>query len=309
MLSKGIKQRLNKSIEAFLLHLSCRSSARQTIHAYRYELNRFIALSERLKNNATTVKQALKEQRLLDTVSLRYQDNPNISSFTIRRYVCAYRSWIQYLLDTKTLPPEFGRFYFTLPKLPQVLPKAIPESSLQALLSFDTKGDWIALRNQCIFELMALSGLRIGEVIGLELANLSLATLEIKVFGKGSVERIVPISESTAQKIRQYLNLSSEKIKERTHNCLFVSNSGQILHHSTIRNALSKHAQSAGIRHHITPHSLRHSCATHFVKKTKDLRFVQLLLGHRNISTTQVYVHLDHEYINKTFNEYCLKID
>lgn len=305
MLSNSIKQRLLKAIDTFLVQLSCGSYSRQTIDGYRYDLMKFIELSERLQRKDRSIKQALNEQRLIDTVYLRYQDNPDITAFTVRRYVCAWRSWVKHLIDSNTLPPDFGRFRFELPKLPKILPKALHSQDLQTLLRQEEKNDWLGIRNRCIFELMGFSGLRIGEVINLRLTDLSLATRQIKVFGKGSVERIVPISEETAHHLRKYL-LQSNKQIERKNNTLFVSQHGNILHQSTIRRALRQIAKSMGYEH-ITPHALRHSCATHFVRKTKDLRFVQLLLGHKSIATTQVYVHLDNEYISQTFDEHCLK--
>ena len=313
MLSKHIQQRLMTAVEDLLTQLTCSNYSRQTIAGYRYDLSKYICLLDRIPHHIATVKQALSEQRLMDTVSLRYTDNPNIKAHTIRRYVCAYRALIKHLIDQEMLPLNFGRFRFELPKLPQMLPKALPDSLLQFLFSQPEtakapKNKWLNLRNRCMFELMAFSGLRIGEVLCLHLTDISLSAKQVKVFGKGSVERIVPISESTAGHIGKYLALTTQQVC-RNGNYLFVGEHGKKLHHSTVRRALRQHAQRLGITQRITPHSLRHSCATHFMRESKDMRFVQLLLGHRSISTTQVYVHLDNEYLSKTFDQHCLKID
>ena len=180
----------------------------------------------------------------------------------------------------------------------------MPDPLLRSLLSYPSSNKWLDIRNLCMFELMAFSGLRIGEVIRLRLTDICLSTRQIKVFGKGSIERFVPISEKSAKHMAHYISLTDSY---RINNNLFITQTGKPIHHSTVRYALRQQAQNVGITQHITPHSLRHSCATHFAKQTKDLRFVQLLLGHRNISTTQIYVHLDHEYMAKTFDEHCIE--
>ena len=303
MLSKNIKNRLLQSIEKHLLQLSCENYSPKTIKGYRYDLHLFVSLLEQ-GNKIATFKQAVNEQCLIDTSSLRYEKNPQITPFTIRRYACAYRSWINFLIDNKTLPPEFGRFRFNLPKLPQILPKSLNMDLIHLLLEQTTKkqNTMVSYRNRCIFELMALSGLRIGEVINLRLIDLSLSQRQIKVLGKGQKQRIVPISVQTAEHIGQYLCLRNKK--QWQHDYLFMSNCGNPLHPSVVRRALKNVAKNMQLPQKVTPHMLRHSCATHFVKQTHDIRFVQILLGHTNISTTQAYAHLDTEHIGKMFDEY-----
>ncbi|MBR5675326.1 MAG: tyrosine-type recombinase/integrase [Neisseriaceae bacterium] len=303
MLSKNIKKRLLQSVEKYLLQLSCENYSQKTIESYRYDLNLFVSLLEQ-SNKIATFKQAVNEQCLIDTISLRYEKNPQITPFTIRRYACAYRSWINFLIDNKTLPPEFGRFRFNLPKLPQILPKSLPMVLIHSLLkqTIDKQNTMISFRNGCIFELMALSGLRIGEVVNLRLTDLSLSQRQIKVVGKGQKQRIVPISTQTAERIGQYLSLRNKK--QWQYDYLFLSNCGNPLHPSVVRRALRKVTKNMQLSQRITPHMLRHSCATHFVKQTHDIRFVQILLGHTDISTTQAYAHLDTEHIGKMFDKY-----
>ena len=308
MLSKNIHNRLCNFVEDFLLHLSCSNYSQRTVKIYRYNLFLFIRLLQHMDYPITTIKQALHEERLTKTVSMRYQDNPTISSRTIHAYMCAYRALIRYLVKLNTLPPEFGQFRFEMPKLEMTLPKILPESFLRTLLTLPIK-KWQDMRNRCIFELMAFSGLRIGEVVSIRITNLYLSHRQVKVQGKGNMERIVPISVETAEHIAQYIHQVHRDNKINIRNFLFISSNGTPISPTTIRKTLQQQAKAIGYQERVTPHYLRHFCATYFVRQTKNIRFVQQLLGHRNIVSTQVYVHLDNEYISKTFDEHCLKIN
>lgn len=308
MLSKNIHKRLCNLVEDFLLYLSCSNYSPKTIETYGRDLFAFIKLLQRIDLPITTTKQALHEERLMKTVAIRYQDMPTISSHTIHNYMCAYRALIRYLVKMNTLPPEFEQFRFEMPKLAIALPKILPESFLRALLTLPIK-NWQDMRNRCIFELMAFSGLRIGEVVSIRITNLHLSCRQVKVLGKGNMERIVPISTETAEHIAQYIHQVHRDSKVSISNFLFISSNGSQISPTTIRKILQQKAKAIGYQERITPHYLRHFCATYFVRQTKNIRFVQQLLGHRNIVSTQVYVHLDNEYISKTFDEHCLKIN
>lgn len=308
MLSKTIQKRLFNLVENFLFHLSCNNYSRRTLATYYRNLRLFINLLEQNHQEIPTTRYALQEERLVETISMRYQNNPKISARTIRHYISAYRALIKYLTKINVLPAEFERFRFEMPKLAVVLPKILPESLLYALLTLPIR-NWKDLRNRCIFELMAFSGLRIGETLAIRMTDLYLSQRQIKVLGKGNIERLVPISQETALHIAQYINQIHQKIQRDMNNFLFVSSRGQQLCQETIRKTLQDKAKSLGYQQRITPHYLRHFCATHFLRQTKDLHFVQQLLGHRNIISTQVYVHLDRDYIHQTFDEYCIKIN
>lgn len=307
MLSQTIKKRLFNLVENFLLHLSCNNYSSKTIANYRYNLSLFIRLLEHGHQKISTIKFALNETCFIETISLRYRNNPKIAAPTIRHYISAYRTLIKYLVKVGTLPPEFERFRFETPKLAMTLPKILPESLLHQLLTLPIY-KWTDIRNRCIFELMAFSGLRIGEVLSIRITDVNLSKRQIKVLGKGNMERIVPISLETAEHIGQYIYQAHKEGNININNLLFVSTWGSKLSQSTIRRTLQQQAKYIGYQQRITPHFLRHFCATYFVRKTKDIRFVQQLLGHRNISSTQIYVHLDRDYIHQTFDEYCMKI-
>lgn len=303
MISTGVYKRVNLALERFLVELACSNYSSGTIAGYRDDLKMYLRLLEESETSFKTFKHVFLEQNLIDTITKRYQRNPKIKAFTIHRYASSWRRWIRFLIDKDLLPSNFGRFSFALPKLPQVLPKALPCHVLKRLLSFSETQNhsWLEVRNQCMFELMAFSGLRIGEVTRLHITDLSLSERQIKVNGKGEVERVVPITQQTAEKIEHYLNLS-QSIRRSGNHYLFTNLSGCLLHTSSVRKALIQKVSRLGYEGKITPHSLRHSCATHFVRQTKDLRFVQLLLGHKSIATTQVYVHLDRDYVGKMFD-------
>lgn len=302
MLCQNLKARINQYAEHYSNELNCLAYSSNTIKMYRHKISIFLTyidiVSIEQKRVLETIEEVFTNTSLKETIAYQYQKNPSISPFTIRLYIAAWKGFVKYLVKQDILPQVFENFELPYPKTPILLPKALPMNYVDKII--DQYNDtWVGLRNSCIYELMAYSGLRISEVLGIAIKDVYLHHKQIRITGKGNKERIVPITSCVVDKIIRYMAIK----KYRNSEYLFVTEAGNKITSSTIRRTLHNHIKKIfGINAlHTTPHMLRHSCATHFMCETHDLRFVQLLLGHSSIATTQVYVHLDLDHIATLF--------
>lgn len=185
------------------------------------------------------------------------------------------------------------------PKAPKHLPKNIEAEQVAQLLNIDSN-EPLDLRDLAIMELMYSSGLRLSELQGLDLSNLDLYQDEVKVLGKRNKERIVPIGSKAKTAIQRWLEVREQF--EPQDNAIFVNKKGKRLSHRSIQLAMKKWGKQQGLTTHLHPHKLRHSFATHMLEASQDLRAVQELLGHSNLSTTQIYTHLDFQHLAKIYD-------
>lgn len=311
MLKSNISKQLHQHINGFLDHCRSRCFSEGTIEGYRSNLRQFAARLDdyAARHKVADFQTACTEIIMMETITMKQADNPELKATTIRRYICAWRSFIAYLVKIDVLDLSYDRFRFDLPKLPEALPKSVDMPVLDKLLDsppcLPKQPHWMYLRNLCIFELMAYSGLHISEVSGLLMTDVYFSERQIRVTGKGQRTRLVPITDTVSKRIRAYLKERSAAAVNIRTNHLFVGRGGTMLRPCSIRLSLHKTVASClGEEVHITPHSLRHSCATHFVLKTHNLRFVQILLGHKSIATTQIYTHLDNGFVREMFHQH-----
>lgn len=311
MLKSNISNQLHQHINGFLDHCRSRCFSEGTIEGYRSNLRQFVSRlgDYAAKHKVADFQTACTEIVMMETITMKQADNPELKATTIRRYICAWRSFIAYLVKANVLDLSYDRFRFDLPKLPETLPKSVDMSVLDKLLDnpqcLPKQPHWMYLRNLCIFELMTYSGLRISEVSNLLMTDVYFAERQIRVIGKGQRTRLVPITDTVAKRIRAYLKERSASAVNIRTNHLFVGRGGKMLRPCSIRLSLHKMVVARlGEEMHITPHSLRHSCATHFVRETHNLRFVQILLGHKSIATTQIYTHLNNGFIQEMFHQH-----
>jgi len=184
------------------------------------------------------------------------------------------------------------------PRLLKKLPKAIPIHEVERLLESAVPEDEFSLRDRAILELMYATGLRSSEVISLRISDLNLEERFLRCLGKGRKERTVPIGEVAARFMERYLREARRKLlKGGRSDIVFVSGRRRRLSRMTLWNIVRKYAARAGLSEHVSPHTLRHSFATHLLQGGADLRVVQELLGHSSIATTQVYTALDKDYL------------
>ncbi len=182
------------------------------------------------------------------------------------------------------------------PKLPRSLPKSLSEEDVEALLNAPDVQDHIGLRDRAMLELLYASGLRVTELVSLKVTEVSLSEGVVRVTGKGSKTRLVPMGEEATDWITRYLNEARPHILERRlSDSLFVTNRGDAMTRQAFWYLIKRYALQASIHKPMSPHVLRHAFATHLLNHGADLRVVQMLLGHADISTTQIYTHVARE--------------
>lgn len=219
------------------------------------------------------------------------EGNARYAPASIARAVVAVRSFHSFCLDEGHAPADPSED-FAAPRVPQGIPKALTEAEVEALLAAVTGDDATARRDRAILETLYGTGLRISELVGLDLGALDLEDGYLRAFGKGAKERIVPVGRTAAEAIMAWLPARSELVarNRRAHvDAVFVNAAGGRLTRQGCWKIVRRHGLRAGLGGRLSPHVLRHSCATHMVDRGADLRVVQELLGHASVSTTQVY--------------------
>jgi integrase/recombinase XerD len=186
------------------------------------------------------------------------------------------------------------------PKLPRALPKSLNEEEVEALLKAPDIQDPLGLRDRAMLEVLYASGLRVSELVGLKVTEVSLSEGVIRVTGKGSKTRLVPMGELAVEWISRYLKESRPQIlQKRLSDSLFVTQRGSAMTRQAFWYLIKRYALLAGISKPMSPHVLRHAFATHLLNHGADLRVVQMLLGHSDISTTQIYTHVARERLKQ----------
>ncbi|TGZ99973.1 tyrosine recombinase XerC [Rodentibacter pneumotropicus] len=211
----------------------------------------------------------------------------------------ALRMFLSYLVQLGKLKtnPATG---ISAPKQNKRLPKNIDGDQIQQLLANDSK-EPIDIRDRAILELMYSSGLRLSEVQGLDLSSINTRTREVRVLGKGNKERIVPFGRYASHALQQWLKV--RLLFNPKDEALFVSQLGNRISHRAIQKRLETWGIRQGLNSHLNPHKLRHSFATHMLEASSDLRAVQELLGHSNLSTTQIYTHLNFQHLADVYDQ------
>lgn len=234
---------------------------------------------------------------------LKHLYNLGLSSKSVSNNLSSVKSFYKYLnlfQNIKVNPAN----NIEMPKLKRSLPKTLSYEDVSNLLDIDIN-DYYDYRNKAMIELMYSSGIRVSELVNLLIHDLNFENNTVRVFGKGSKERIIPIGDFASESVRDYLNysrgwLSKGKISEY----LFLNNHGNKLTRQAFFKILKRLAISKGIKASFSPHTLRHSFATHMLQNGADLRSIQELLGHSSISTTQIYTSVSSDYINKNYHRY-----
>ena len=192
---------------------------------------------------------------------------------------------------------------FKSPKLYKSLPTVLSLEEVTSLLDIEINTPYDA-RNKAILELFYSSGLRISELINLEMANVDMDENLIRVMGKGKKERIVPFGDIAKNVLNDYINNYRTSINKKNSTYIFLNNLGNKLSRQYIFRIIKQECIKKGIKKNVSPHTLRHTYATHLLKNGADLRIIQELLGHENLATTQIYTHLDNETLKKDYDEY-----
>jgi len=294
----------NELIEEFLYHLKAeRGLAANTCVSYRRDLTK---LDDFLCSKSLN----FLECSTSDLLSFLLQEKEKgRSARTIARYLAAIKGLYAFLLreDKIELDPTI---FLNTPRLDQKLPGVIAEKTLLDIMGKDKDCELLGKRDRAIVEILYGSGLRVSELISLSLNDISFELGYIRCRGKGNKERIVPVGEPAIQILEEYLSSTRPILLARNpkpsaivKNAMFLNSRGQLLSRQGIWQILKKWAKENNLQHNIYPDLLRHSFATHLLDNGADLRSVQEMLGHADISTTQIYTHLSRKRILEVFRK------
>ncbi|HIZ95471.1 MAG TPA: site-specific tyrosine recombinase XerD [Candidatus Ligilactobacillus excrementavium] len=275
-----------------------RGLSANTVTSYRNDLDQFVKY---LKSQNFDKFSEVTRQDI--TAYLQEETAQKKANSSIVRSVTSLRRFFSYLIHEKKITTDPMSLIDT-PKQEKHLPEVLSRHEVEQLLETPNVGEPLGLRDRAILELMYATGLRVSEVINLKLADLHLPVGLLKTIGKGQKERIVPIGDTAAYWINEYLEHGRIKLlKEKRSDFLFLNFHGNQLTRQGIWKNLKIQVQKAGITKNITPHTLRHSFATHILENGADLRIVQELLGHADISTTQIYTHLSKRRLSEIYDK------
>ncbi|MCG3089992.1 site-specific tyrosine recombinase XerD [Sporosarcina cyprini] len=226
------------------------------------------------------------------------------STRTISRHISSIRSFHQFLVREKVSSHD-PTVHLEMPKLEQKLPRVLSISEIDALINSPDSSKPLGKRDVALLELMYGTGMRVSELIGLNMEDLHLSMGFVRIFGKGSKERIVPLGSGAIRACQMYVEMARpELLKEKKADALFLNMRGTRLTRQGCWKILKGHALEAGIQQELTPHILRHSFATHLIENGADLRAVQEMLGHSDISTTQIYTHVSRARLKDVYVKY-----
>ena len=280
---------LISSLDTFLHYLTVeRQLAGNTISAYHADLDSFFAhlIEQRVDDLAHVTQTHLRSY-------LHKAHDQGIAARSNARRLSAIRLFFQFLVSENLvrLDPTVG---IDLPKLRQSLPNSLTMGEVSRLLDFADLPDPLSIRNAAMLFFLYGTGLRVSELVRLPVAGVNLTACYVRVLGKGSKERLVPFGDEARERIGQYLTRSRPLLlKGRTSQFLFVTGRGTAMTRLRFWQIIQEVCLRQGITKQISPHSLRHSFATHLVENGADLRSVQMMLGHADIATTQIYTHVD----------------
>jgi integrase/recombinase XerD len=285
---------LIKDYEYYLKQEKGRS--KNTVSAYLRDLKQYQLFLEKY-HHITNVKDIEKKHIEGYLKSL----NKKIASQSVARKLTAIKSFHKFLLLEKEVKEDISKS-FTTPKTGKKLPMVLSIDEVIAILEQVDKTTPLGLRNKALLELVYGSGLRVSELLNIMTSDIHLNQSYILVHGKGQKERIVPISDMAVIAIRKYMiDGRNMLLKDESTNMLFLNSSGHSLSRQGFFKLLKKLARDAGVETECSPHTLRHSFATHLLENGMDLRTLQTLLGHEDISTTQIYTHISQKRIKEVY--------
>ncbi|MHB8511425.1 MAG: site-specific tyrosine recombinase XerD [Actinomycetota bacterium] len=289
--------------ERYLDHLAVeRGVAPNTVAAYRRDLRLYLGdLALRSIDHPKDVTETDVGSFVQDLANSEYEPGKRYSPATIARVLAAVRGFHRFLVRTEIVKTDPSSPIGS-PRSPRALPKALKQSEVLALLDAIPTEGMSASRDRAMLELLYAAGLRISELTSLDVDDLDLEERTVRCVGKGSKERVVPFGEPAASALRSYLeNARGSFIRVRREHALFVNARGQRLTRQGCWKLIKKYADRANLTRRISPHTLRHSFASHLIEHGADVRDVQELLGHASVSTTAVYTLLHKDKIRTIY--------
>lgn len=275
--------------------------AQNTIVAYERDLKSYIHYLK----TAETILQLNDVQRIHIVHFLGFLKEQGKSSKTVARHVASIRAFHQFLLRDKVTDHDPSVLIET-PKLERSLPKVLNLQEVERLLDTPKTTDHYGLRDKAMLEILYATGIRVSELIGLNLGDVHLTMGFVRCIGKGNKERIIPVGRTAQSALENYLKHGRPCFlpKNRQEEALFLNHHGKRLTRQGFWKILKKITKEAGIDKELTPHTLRHSFATHLLENGADLRSVQEMLGHADISTTQIYTHVTKTRLKDVYSKF-----
>lgn len=287
---------LKDLIDEFLRYLLIdKGYSNNTINSYRIDLEKFLDYNKD-KNINDISNEDIKEY-------VKWLKKNKLNEKSISRNISCLKSFYKFLVIEKFVKNNPSDSVI-MPKIKKSLPNILTEEEVLKLL--DVKlNDNFSYRNKAMIELMYATGLRVSELVNLKLQDIDLNQDIIRTFGKGSKERIIPIGDYAIEYLKKYINeYRPSMLKKNNSEYLFLNNHGNKMTRQGFFKIIKKIAKENGINKELSPHTLRHSFASHLLKYGADLRTIQELLGHSDISTTQIYTHVTNEELKKNYEDF-----
>ena len=290
-------KKLKYDIELFLDYLLVeRGLANNTIIAYRYDLIKFIHYLK--KNNLSYLQMTNRE--LISNYFL-YLKKLKLGVNSISRSLVALKMFYRFLQAENLIKEDISSL-IEFPRISKKLPHILSLREVNLLLSENNFKGNLGIRDKAILELFYATGLRVSELVNLEIDNINMENKMLRCMGKGSKERMIPFGKMAYRALGKYLKESRPKLlSEFEGDILFLNSRGKKFSRQGISYLIKGYAGKAGIKKKITPHTLRHTLATHLIENGADLRSVQEILGHSNIATTQIYTHVSRKWVKQEY--------
>ena len=285
-------------LDMFIDHLWLEDGlSKNTLTSYRLDMTSFALWVQTQRKRLLTVDQADIQQYL----AVKF---PQSRPRSISRLIASLRRFYRYCLRENKIGVD-PTLQIESPKLPRSLPKGLNEDEVVALLDAPDLNEPAGLRDRAMLELLYACGLRVSELVSIRTTEVSVSDGVVRVTGKGSKTRLVPMGQEAADWIARYLKEARPSIlQKRLCDALFVTNRGEAMTRQAFWYLIKRYALLAGINKHMSPHVLRHAFATHLLNHGADLRVVQMLLGHSDISTTQIYTHVARERLKRLHSQH-----
>ena len=288
---------MNRYLDSFIQMLrSEKYYSPHTLSNYRRDLNQFL---QYLQDQGIESWDRVKYDEVSGYAAQRFRRGRK--SRTIARELSSIRSFYQYLIRN-SVTGQNPALDVSAPRADKPLPKTCDAESIDRLLQAGDSKDEVLLRDLAIFELIYSSGLRLAELVSIDLVDIDLAQQQLVVTGKGNKTRYLPIGSKAVAAVQRWLPLRAGFVRNANEQALFLSKPGNRISARNVQSRLNQLARRQSLGQKLSPHTLRHSFATHLLESSSDLRAVQELLGHANIATTQIYTHLDFQHLAKVYD-------
>ena len=273
-----------------------RNVSTHTMDAYKRDINQYLMYLGDLDIKKLS---DVKSTHIRDYI--RVLSDGGMAPASISRIISSIRTYYRFL-SSENILDENPVLLINNPKLPKKLPDVLSEKEISLIINAIQESSQFYQRDKAIIELLYSCGIRVTELCNLEMSNLFIDEDLIRVMGKGNKERLLPLGVRSKKYLDDYIKHSRiSHIKKSGSSFVFVSKNGNQLTRAMINIILNKWTQVSGLKKSVSPHKLRHSFATHLLEGGADLRFVQALLGHSDISTTQIYTHIDKHYLKEVY--------